>query len=96
MITPDTAWVVGSVVAAAIATGPAYLANRRNRRNSSEQTNAVTDVLATEFGRLHGRLDAQDAQLKEVRDWQAEHTTEHAVERLTTRGRLELRRRDPQ
>jgi hypothetical protein len=89
MITPDTAWVVGSVVAAAIATGPAYLANRRNRRTSGE----LTDVLSHEFGRLHGRLDAQDAALKEVRDWQAEHTTEHAVN-LLTRSRLELRRKD--
>jgi hypothetical protein len=85
--------VLGSVVAAAIAAGPAYLANRRNKRSSNAQTTELTGVMEREFGRLHGRLDAQDRELREVREWQSEHTTEHAVSMLT-RSRLELRRKD--
>lgn len=97
-LTPDAAWVVGSVVTAAVAAGPAYIASRRSKtsaRHEGEATrNAVTDALNQAVGTLHGRFDSLAEQLKDVQDWQAEHVTEHAVDRFTRSPRIELRRRD--
>lgn len=99
-LTPDGAWVVGSVVTAAVAAGPAYLAARRSKnsaRHEGEATrSAVTDALNQAVGELHGRFDGLSSQLKDVQEWQSEHVTEHAVDRFARTPRLELRRRDKQ
>lgn len=92
-MTPDAAWMIGSVVTAVIATGPAYLAARRSRTNASHAvTNAVGDVISREFGAISAKLDEHGKQLTDIQEWQAEHTTEHAVSTIM-RSRLELRRR---
>lgn len=93
-LTPDFAWTIGTVAAAALTAAPAYLSARRMRREEAQGRQSMSGSIAHEFGRLHGRLDAQDKQLGEISEWQAEHTTEHAVAALTRSSRLEIRRKD--
>jgi hypothetical protein len=44
------------------------------------------------MGEVLGRLDAIQDQVSEVRQWQAEHTTEHAVARITRASAVEYRK----
>jgi hypothetical protein len=95
---PDTAWIVGSAVSAVIATGPAYIAAKRGAAKRPDDTaahaetrNAVADSLNMAVGQIMGRLDAMAGQLSDVQSWQAEHTTEHAVSRITRADVVERR-----
>jgi predicted nucleic acid-binding protein len=97
-MSPDTAWVVGSVVTAVVASGPAYLAAKRGASKRPDESAAhaetratVTDSLNIAVGQIMGRLDAMAAQLSDVQSWQAEHTTEHAVSRITRADVVERR-----
>lgn len=95
---PDDAWLIGSVVTACIGAAPAYLAAKRGSRKAestehAEMAHEVTrTVIAEAIGPLTGRLDEMHRTLAEVRDWQAEHTTEHAVTKLQAIPRIELRK----
>lgn len=89
-MSPDWAYVIGAAVTA----GPAYWASRRSRGAAAAEgaatRTAVTDVLNQGLGDVAGRLDLLHDSVKEVKTWQAEHTTEHAITSLTRR-RLERR-----
>lgn len=88
-MTPDNAWVLGASLSAAIAAGPAYLASRRARKAEStahaEHEHEITrDAFAELTGSVIGRLDEMHATLSDLREWQAAHTTEHAVARIVS------------
>lgn len=95
-MSPDAAWIVGAAISAGITAGPAYIAAKRVARKAestehAEVEHSVTRESFAEFaGKILGRLDEQRETLSEVRDWQAEHTTEHAVARLVSP--LEIRK----
>lgn len=85
-MSPDSAWIVGSAVTAAIMAGPAYIAAKRGSRKA-ESTEHAEEF----FGRVLGHLEEQRDQLNDIRSWQAEHTTEHAVSKLMAPS-LEIRK----
>jgi len=88
MITPDVAWIVGAVVSAAVTAGPAYLAIRHSRGTAREEGSATRDALAAVRDELR-------SDIHEVRDWQAKHQTEHAIDSLgIKRAPVRLERRD--
>jgi hypothetical protein len=76
-MTPDLAWVVGAVVSAAVTAGPAYFAIRRSKGTAEAEGSATREALA-------GVRDELRSDIKEVRDWQASHQTEHAVYSLNS------------
>lgn len=78
-MSPDTAWTIGAIAVSLITTGPAYLAARKSRGAAREEGALTRDAVSSAIGELHGRLDGLRDDLSEVRDWQAAHTTEHAV-----------------
>lgn len=95
-MTPDSAWIIGSALTAIIATGPSYLARRAARKAEStehaEREHTVTrDAFAEFTGKVLSRLDDQREQLNDVREWQAEHSTAHAIDKLTVPA-LEVRK----
>lgn len=83
---PDVAWVIGAIASAAVTAGPAYLSARRSRGAAREEGQATRDALQSAVDSISGRVDGVRDELrsdiKEVRDWQAEHTTEHAISRV--------------
>lgn len=85
-MTPDLAWVVGAVVSAAVTAGPAYFAIRHSKGTAQAEGSATRDALA-------GVRDELRSDIKEVRDWQTSHQTEHAIHSLSVH-RLERRNRD--
>lgn len=99
---PDFAWMVGTAIGAIITTGPAYLAARRGGKHAESTSHAeseheatrqaMTDALGAVVGSLNGRLDEMHTTIKDMRDWQAEHTTEHAISALTRSSVLEMRK----
>jgi hypothetical protein len=97
-ISPDVAWLVGAVVTSAVTAGPAYMAARKSRGAAREEGALTREAFGEAIGKLDGRLDELRADVAEVRDWQAEHATEHAVaafQRHEPRpGRLEYRNED--
>lgn len=86
-VTPDVAWVIGAVVSAAVTAGPAYLAIRHTRGTAREEGSATRDALAAVRDELR-------SDIKEVRDWQAGHQTEHAVYSLHAPNGRRLERRN--
>jgi hypothetical protein len=82
-IAPGTAWVIGAIGASLITAGPAYLAARKSRGTAREEGELTRDAVTSAIGELNGRIDQLHdglrADIAEVRDWQAAHTTEHAV-----------------
>lgn len=88
LISPDGAWIVGSIVTA----GPAYIMARRSGRKAESTNHAELEHVATRaamveslnavIGPLNGRLDEMHATMADMRDWQAEHATDHAVSAL--------------
>jgi hypothetical protein len=100
LMSPDAAWVIGTTLGAAISAAPAYIATKRSNRKveTSEHTEheatrtAMVDALKLIVGPLDGRLTEMHIDIKEMRDWQAEHTTEHAVTALTRSPILEYRK----
>jgi hypothetical protein len=82
-LTPGVAWMVGAIVTSAVTTGPAYLAAKRSRGAAREEGALTRDAVVEAIGELNGRIDQLGEGLRsdigEVRDWQAAHTTEHAV-----------------
>jgi hypothetical protein len=101
-ISPGTAWLIGAVVTSAVTTGPAYLAARRSRGAAREEGALTRDAVVEAIGELNGRLDELGEGLRsdiaEVRDWQAAHTTDHAIAAIRRTdphpGRLEYRNRN--
>jgi hypothetical protein len=87
-MSPDVAWMVGAVATAAITTGPAYMAARRSRGAAREEGAATRDALSAVRDELR-------SDIAEVREWQAAHTTEHAINALNVdlgrRARVERR-----
>lgn len=102
LTSPDGAWMIGTLLGAAISAGPAYLAAKRSNRRVTgvEQSQheatrqATVDALNAVMGPVTGRLDEMHATIADVRDWQAEHATTHAVDSLTRSPILEMRRND--
>lgn len=82
----DLSWMIGSVVAAAVTAGPAYLAMRRSKGAAEAEGSATREALA-------GVRDELRSDIKEVRDWQAAHQTEHAIYSLDAH-KVERRPRD--
>jgi len=93
-ITPDAAWVMGSVATALIATGPAYITarsqKRRARREHEETRSTVESAILSAVGSLDGRLDEVSKRLDSIQNWQAGHAADHAVYGMRNR-RLERR-----
>jgi shikimate kinase len=83
-VNPDTAWAIGAVASALVTTGPAYLAVRRSRGTAREEGSATREALLAVRDELR-------SDIREVRDWQAAHQTEHAVYGLGVRRPLETR-----
>jgi len=77
----------GSVVAATISAGPAYYALSRGRGTTQQEGEATRAVIASVRDELR-------SDIREVRDWQAAHTAEHAVYDARRSPRLELRKND--
>lgn len=102
LTSPDSAWMVGTLLGAVISAGPAYIAAKRSDRKGKNADVAqhettrqtVVDAITAVIGPLNGRLDEMHATLADVRDWQAEHATSHAVSELTRSPILEMRRND--
>lgn len=100
-ISPGMAWVIGAVCTSLVTTGPAYLTARRSRGSAQEQGELTREALGEVKSHINGRIDGMGESLRsdiaEVRDWQAAHTTEHAIadiRRTDPRtGRLEFRNR---
>jgi hypothetical protein len=91
-ISPGLAWLLG----VAVSTGPAYIAARRSRGAAQEQGELTREALSEVVGHINGRIDELRIDISEVRDWQAAHTTEHAIadiRRTGPSGRLEYRNR---
>lgn len=82
-VTPGLAWAIAAIVTSLVTTGPAYLAVRRSRGAAREEGELTRDAVVSAIGQLNGRIDELGEGLRsdigEVRDWQAAHTTEHAV-----------------
>jgi hypothetical protein len=82
-MSPDSAWTIGAIAVSLITTGPAYLAARRSRGAAREEGATTRDALGEAVAQINGRIDGLAeglrADIAEVRDWQAEHVTEHAV-----------------
>lgn len=100
-MTPDSAWVAGSVIVAVVSAGPAYLMARRSRAAEStphaEAAHAATretivDAINAAIGPLHGRLDEMHATLADQTAWQREHAVQHAVNSLHRSPILEMRK----
>lgn len=97
-IAPGMAWVIGAIGASLVTTGPAYLAARRSRGAAREEgattRDALGEVAAQINGRIEGMREGLRADIAEVREWQATHATEHAVDafqRVDPHPRLERR-----
>jgi hypothetical protein len=96
-IAPGMAWVIGAIGASLVTTGPAYLAARKSRGAAREEGALTRDAVVGAIGELNGRLDGLREDLSEVREWQAAHTTEHAVsafQRTDPHPRLERRNQE--
>lgn len=82
-IAPGMAWVIGAIGASLVTAGPAYLAARKSRGAAREEGALTRDTVSEAIGELNGRIDqladGLRADIAEVRDWQAAHSTEHAV-----------------
>lgn len=74
-ITPGLWWLIGT----AVTTGPAYLAARRSRGAAREEGALTRDAVSEAIGQLGGRMDELRSDVSEIRDWQAAHTTDHAI-----------------
>lgn len=98
-VSPGLWWAVGAVITSAVTTGPAYLAARRSRGAAREEGALTRDAVSEAIGELNGRIDELGQSLRsdiaEVRDWQAAHTTDHAIAAIRQTnphpGRLEFR-----
>lgn len=97
-VTPGMAWAIGAIVTSVVTTGPAYVAARRSRGAAREEGALTRDAVSEAIGSLNGRLDDLRTDISEVRDWQAAHTTEHAIADIRRTdpapGRLEFRNRN--
>jgi hypothetical protein len=94
-VTPGAWWAMAAVITSVVTTGPAYLAARRSRGAAREEGALTRDAIGT----LHGRIDELGQSLRsdiaEVRDWQAEHATDHAIAAIRNTDphrRMEYRR----
>jgi hypothetical protein len=94
-VTPGMAWAIGAIVTSVVTTGPAYVAARRSRGAAREEGALTRDAVSEAIGSLNGRLDDLRTDISEVRDWQAAHTTEHAIADIRRADRrLEFRNRN--
>lgn len=105
-VTPGMAWAIGAIVTSLVTTGPAYLAARRSRGAAREEGELTREALNGVVGHINGRIDELGEGLRsdiaEVRDWQAAHTTDHAIAAIRQtdphpgRRRMEFRREQDQ
>ena len=91
MQNPDVAWTIGTIIGAIITSGPMYLALRKGRKlEEAESTphavreheltrEAIKDALGGLIGPLNGRLDEMHATMNDMREWQEDHATTHAI-----------------
>lgn len=104
-IGPGAWWALGAVATSLVTTGPAYLAARRSRGAAREEGALTRDAVSEAIGQLNGRIDELGEGLRsdiaEVRDWQAAHTTDHAIAAIRDtdphpgrQRRMEFRRRE--
>lgn len=97
-IAPGFAWVIGAIGASMVTAGPAYLAARRSRGAAREEGVTTRDALGEVAAQINGRIDGLAeglrADIAEVRDWQASHATEHAVDAFQRSPRLERRNQE--
>jgi outer membrane murein-binding lipoprotein Lpp len=89
---------MAACITSVVTTGPAYLAARRSRGAAREEGEQTRDAISEAIGSLNGRMDDLRQDIAEVRDWQAAHTTDHAIAAIRQtdphpgRRRMEFRR----
>lgn len=100
-VTPSAWWALGAVCTSLVTAGPAYLAARRSRGAAQTEGELTRSAVSEAFGEVNGRIDQLGeglrSDIREVRDWQAAHTTEHAVtafQQMNPQRRMEFRRNE--
>jgi hypothetical protein len=95
--------MVGTIIGALVTSGPMYLALRKGRKlQEAESTphairehemtrEAIKDALTAVVAPLSGRLDEMHATMNDMREWQQDHATAHAIAAMHV-SPLELRK----
>lgn len=93
---PNATWLVGIILGGIITSGPMYLALRKGRKlEEAESTphavqqheltrEAIKESLTGLIGPLSGQLEEMHRTMADMREWQEDHATSHALAALHT------------